>query len=178
MPDCEEIKLNPVTKNQTSENSRIYFSFCPSQLTKYETHAIAIYRWPLLPTFEYIQAIISVAMYYTCNKSPVHNFFLSVSFRAPPKASPDVPVADEVTPEKTVNKAMVHLSQGLWYRVESCVALGWKWVSVVNDPLGTPARTLLYSCLPRIRGLRRPVRSPVPVGSHMNTKERKQMLRL
>jgi hypothetical protein len=45
-----------------------------------------------------------------------------------------------------------HLSQGVRYHAEGCVALGWSIASVVNDPLGAPGSTPLYLCLPPVRG--------------------------
>jgi hypothetical protein len=42
-----------------------------------------------------------------------------------------------------VNRAMVHLSQGVRHCAEGCVALGWNLASVVNDTLRASGSTML-----------------------------------
>jgi hypothetical protein len=69
-----------------------------------------------------------------------------------PKANPGILIAEGVTAEKMVNRAMVHLSQGVRHHAEGCVALGWNLASVVNNPLEGPSYTPLYLCLPPVWG--------------------------
>jgi hypothetical protein len=51
-----------------------------------------------------------------------------------------------------MNRAMVHLSQGVRHCAEGCVASGWNLASVITDPIGAPASTLLYLFLPLVWG--------------------------
>jgi hypothetical protein len=45
-----------------------------------------------------------------------------------------------------------HLSQGVRHRAEGCVAPGWLFAGVKNDPLGVPGSTPLYLCLQPVWG--------------------------
>jgi hypothetical protein len=45
-----------------------------------------------------------------------------------------------------------HLSQGVRYCAEGCMALGWNLASVMNNPLRAPDSTPLYLCLPPVWG--------------------------
>jgi hypothetical protein len=51
-----------------------------------------------------------------------------------------------------VNRAMVHLSQGVRHRAEGCVALRQNLARVDNGPFGESDSTLLYSCQPPTSG--------------------------
>jgi hypothetical protein len=57
-----------------------------------------------------------------------------------------------VTSGKIVNRAIVHLSQGVRHHAEGCMAVGRNLASVLNNPLWVPGSTPLYSCFPLIWG--------------------------
>jgi hypothetical protein len=52
--------------------------------------------------------------------------------------------------KEVANRATVQLIQRVRYLDEDCVALGWKWASIMSDILKAPGSTSRYLCLPFI----------------------------